>query len=112
MSNVTLSVLKEFTDAPGARNYTDGDCSGEEFYEKLLAPKFVEALETNRLLEIDMDGTYGYATSFISQAFGSLSKEHGPALCLNTIKIKSEEDAELEKYIYETIKDPDKQWPK
>jgi len=105
---IEINVSHDFTDAPGARNPQDGPDSGEVFYNRLLLPKFEEALKTKSILLVDMDGTFGYATSFISESFGSLSMKFGPELVLKNIKIKSDEDDGLKTYIKSTIKNPEK----
>lgn len=107
MSNLEVSVSRDFSDAPGARFYTDGPASGEEFYEKILKPRFEEALGLGCKLIVNMDGTYGYATSFISQSFGTLSSEYSAAVVLGVIDIVSDEDLKLKKYIESVIKEPD-----
>lgn len=108
MSNfITISIAKDFSDAPGARYKDDGPDSGEEFFEKILKLYFHDALINKKKLKVDMDGTYGYATSFISEAFGRLSKEFGSDLVLANIEIKSEEDPSLIQYVIKTIENPD-----
>jgi hypothetical protein len=106
MSNLIINVAQDFSDAPGARYIEDGDSSGEEFYIKLLRDKFQEALDKKVKLIVDLDGTYGYATSFISEAFGSLSNDFGPETVLKNIEIKSDEDTRLKDYTIQLIKDP------
>lgn len=109
MSNeyLIISVAKDFSDAPGARYRDDGPDSGQEFYEEKLRPAYLEAVEKNQNLLIDMDGAYGYATSFISEAFGRLGREFDPDNVLNRIRIKSDEDPLLTEYVFKTIKNPD-----
>jgi len=41
-NKLIINISTDFTDAPGARNKKDGPKSGEEFYEDLLRPKFIE----------------------------------------------------------------------
>jgi hypothetical protein len=61
----TIVIATDFSDAPGARYRADGPKSGEEFLEDLLRPKFKAALAAGGLLLVDLDGTWGYASSFI-----------------------------------------------
>ena len=49
---IVIDIAKDFTDEPGARNYSDGLFSGEEFFDKLLRPKYIEAKEQNQKLKI------------------------------------------------------------
>ena len=38
---ITINIAKDFTREPGARNYQDGADSGQEFFDKLLKPKYM-----------------------------------------------------------------------
>lgn len=105
--NLVIVIAKEFSDAPGARYRADGPDSGEQFFEEHLRPKYHLAIEQGKKLIIDLDGTYGYATSFISEAFGRLSREFGVVEVLKTIELKSEEDKNLKEYVINTIRNPD-----
>lgn len=106
MPNLKIIIASDFSDAPGARYYTDGPDSGEEFYDTLLKPRFEEALNSGSILTIDMDGTFGYATSFISASFGVLSKNFGPEKVLKILDMKSDEDPEILNFTIKTIKNP------
>jgi hypothetical protein len=57
---------------PGPRYVRQGDDSGEDFYHKVLNQEFYEALGNNQILEVSLDGTSGYASSFLDEAFGNL----------------------------------------
>lgn len=71
-----INIAKDFSDAPGGRYVKEGKFSGEEFREELLVPKYIEANEKGVKLLIDLDGTYGYATSFLDEAFGGLGRRY------------------------------------
>lgn len=77
MEQIKITIASDFSDAPGARFIADGDNSGELFYTQLLRPRFVQAKENSQKLFIDFDNTWGYASSFISGAFGRLADEFG-----------------------------------
>lgn len=96
-----IKIAKDFSKAPGARYREDGSHSGEQFYEDLLSNAFRGALANNQLLTIDLDGTYGFATSFLSEAFSRLSKEFGKEIVLKQLKLVSLE----EPYLIDEIKD-------
>ena len=102
MNKIKLS--KDFSFAPGSRYPDEGDFSGQEFREKILLPKFKESREENRILEIDLDGTLGYGTSFLEEVFGGLAREFGIKVVLDNIKIISEEEEYLIDDITEYIK--------
>lgn len=93
--NITIKVATDFTDSPGGRLRESGDFSGESFYEDLLKDKFEQALKAGTKLEVDFDGSYGYAASFISEVFGRLSREHDHDTILKVLSLKSTEDESL-----------------
>lgn len=93
-----LKLAKDFSETPGARS--EGNFSGEEFYKGFLKPCFEEALNKDEILIIDLDGTIGYGTSFLDEAFGSLSRDFGKEVVLERIKFISNE----EPYLTEEIK--------
>jgi len=105
MKDIKISIAEDFSDAPGARYLSDGPDSGEEFFEKLLSPRFQEATHRGKKLVVDMDGTFGYATSFLSEAFGKLSKTYGKECVLSTLVLISDEDPELISFTLKSIKD-------
>jgi hypothetical protein len=94
-----INIANDYTDSPGGRFRTDGDYSGEDFRETILVPSF----ESGEDLLIDLDGTYGCATSFLEEAFGGLARKYSTKEVLSRIKFKSEEEphliAEITKYI-------------
>jgi len=98
---ITINISKDFTTEPGARNYADGDFSGEEFFDKLLRPKFREAIQKKEKLKIILDGTEGFASSFLNEAFIRLGSEFGSETVWNNLILISDE---IPKYI-EKVKD-------
>lgn len=70
--DIVVSVAKDFTKTPGGRYRAEGEHSGEEFREEILAPKYAEALKRGTILVVDLDGVAGYATSFLEESFGGL----------------------------------------
>jgi hypothetical protein len=67
-----LSIAKDFSAFPAGRERKDGPYSGERFREEILMPR----LESSESLEIDLDGTMGYGSSFLEEAFGGLVRYH------------------------------------
>lgn len=93
-NNVIINISKDFTQFPGARYVTDGKFSGEEFYETILKPK-VESVWNNQnaTITIDFDGTYGFASSFISEiAIRLVNDFKDKKKIYKKIIFKSEED--------------------
>ena len=68
----TISVVSNFSQFPGGRYRRDGKWSGEEFREKFLVP----ALAAKTEITVNLDGTSGYPSSFLEEAFGGLVR-HG-----------------------------------
>lgn len=98
--NLEINIALDFSETPGARYKTDGDFSGEEFFEKNLEPKFLEIKDTENVLFVNLDNTAGYATSFLDEAFGGLARKYGKELVLQKINFISIE----EPYLIEEIK--------
>lgn len=67
-----INVVNDFTDTPGARYKTQGSFSGEEFRDNILYPKFINSLKEKKVLTVNLDGGYGYGSSFLEEAFGGL----------------------------------------
>ena len=91
MEKLTINIAKDFTDCPGARYYNDGDFSGEEFRKEFLEKNFNDY----DLLEINLDGTEGYATSFLEEAFGGLARKYTSDEVLSKVQFISFEEPNL-----------------
>lgn len=104
-TKMMIRVANEFSETPGPRSQDEGDDSGQEFLEKLLRPKYEEARKYGVPLLIDLDGTYGYATSFLESAFGGLARMYSPDEILKILEFKSIEEpylvGEIQHYISE-----------
>ncbi len=64
----TVNVAKEFTRFPSGRLKSLGGTSGEEFREKFLQKPIANGEEVT----VQLDGTIGYSSSFLEEAFGGL----------------------------------------
>lgn len=99
---ITIKV-SNFTTTPGARYYEDGEYSGQWFRDEYLKPAFINN-PTSEIL-VDLDGTEGYATSFLEEAFGGLIRLKDPAINTDRLKLVSKENPyiinEIEEYIEE-----------
>lgn len=69
----TISIAKDYSIYPAGRFRSDGGHSGESFREDWLVP----ALNENRRVTVNFDGTEGYGSSFLEEAFGGLVRVHG-----------------------------------
>lgn len=72
-----IKVSEDFATAPGSRYISEGINSGQEFRQKHLLPAVQKAIGAKEKLEVDLDGTSGYGTSFLEEAFGGLIREDG-----------------------------------
>jgi hypothetical protein len=97
----TLKISTDFSIYPGARYETDGKYSGEEFYKLKLKRAFQDALENNDQLIVDLDGTAGYASSFLSESFGLLTETFGKDQVLGRLQIVSDNEPDWKKVILE-----------
>lgn len=95
-----VNIASEFTETPGARYIDDGEFSGQEFREKFLEENF----NNYEKLEINLDGTEGYATSFLEEAFGGIARVFGSEETLKKISFISDEEPDLIDEIREYIK--------
>src|ERR1017187_3686511 len=87
-----LSVAKDFSETPGPRHREEGEFSGEEFLDGVLLPRFEETKAKGEILIVDLDGTEGYATSFLEAAFGGLARKYNPAEVAKIVKFKSDDE--------------------
>ena len=76
--------------------------------EEILKNKFEEARQRGVKLEINLDGVWGYPSSFVSGSFGKLSIEYSANVVLDTIVFISTESETRKERIIEEIKNPTK----
>lgn len=100
----TIDVAKDFSANPAGRFKTDGPFSGEKFREEFLVP----ALKRSEATKILLDGTRGYGSSFLDEAFAGLVRVHGfqpdelsSKLILETSRLTLKR--EIEAYIQEAF---------
>lgn len=72
---IFYSIANDFTKTPGLRYRHQSKFSGQEFREDKLVKLYLQAKKNKELITIDLDGTYGYPKSFISEAFGGLPRQ-------------------------------------
>jgi phosphomannomutase len=93
---IVIDIPNDFTKTPGWRTYDDGPFSGQEFFDKLLKDGFEKAKNEDVKLKVILDGSNGYTTSFLNEAFRLLGKEFGSDKVWNRLIIISNE---VPKYI-------------
>lgn len=98
--HLSVSVARDFTRHPGPRFRWQGKFSGEEFRSRLIA-----WLERAEQLTVDLDGTSGYGSSFLDEAFGGLIRDEGMSReeVRRRIHIKSEMDESYKAEVEEAI---------
>jgi hypothetical protein len=101
---VVINIAQDYTDTPGFRYRKQGSFSGEEFREKYLEPYFKDPSDI-RKIRVIFDGTAGYPTSFLEEAFGGLVRIYGYTNTTRRLEFVSDEDAvliaDIKKYMRE-----------
>lgn len=88
-----FKISEEFSRHPGSREH------GREL-RVILAYALIQALVKNERLIVNLDGTFGYASSFLDAAFGGLVRKTSPEV-LRHIEFVSIEQPDL---IFEILK--------
>lgn len=87
-----MSVVKitEFSPFPAGRYVNDGPFSGEAFRDNVLIPN----LQNNDIVKVDLNGAFGFGSSFLEEAFGGLIRAGHFSLKVlkEKLKIESEDD--------------------
>ena len=99
-----IKIATEYTKTPGGRFVSEGKFSGEAFRNNILLPAFLQAQKCGDILTVDLDGGYGYATSFLEESFGGLVRVTKDE-AVKSIKIISEEEPALIQKITDYIDD-------
>ena len=89
-NETTINIAKNFSKYPGGRTPADGDYSGARFRDQWLVP----ALKKYRTVIIEMDGTLGYGSSFLEEAFGGLVRLCGftPVQLRQSLDLRTQSD--------------------
>ncbi|WMN11923.1 STAS-like domain-containing protein [Marivirga salinae] len=107
MSKKKLKIAQDYTTTPGPRYIKEGSWSGEKLRNEIVFPQVSESIKKNEKIEIDLDGTAGYGTSFLEEVFGGLIRENKLDYdeLVEFIEIKSDEEPYLIEDIFEYLKD-------
>jgi len=102
-----INIARDYSPTPGSRLEREGEWSGEIFRNNILHPKLMKAQSEGNKLIVILDGTAGYGTSFLEEAFGGLIRVHKMNYneLKSTLEIISEEEDYLVSDIQEYIKD-------
>lgn len=105
---VKINIANDFSEVPGGRFIKEGNHSGELFRDELLIKKYTQVEKDKDILEINFDGTYGFGTSFLEEAFGGLVRKYKKRNVWSHLRIISTEDETIpdnvKKYILEAEK--------
>ena len=95
----------DFSEFPGPRHEHIGPFSGQRFREEVLLPAIKEHGINN--ISIDLDGTAGYGSSFLEEAFGGLIRAGVPYSDIISLsdRIISAEDPSLISEVRSYIKE-------
>lgn len=72
-----LNILRDFSEYPKLRYETLSDNSAEKFYHECLNSRFADCFKFKKKLEVNIDKTAGYTSSFLDEAFGNLVYDFG-----------------------------------
>ncbi len=103
MEELKINIASEFNNKLGGRWIKLGPYSGQEFYNELLLPRYLEADKLSVKLHIYLDGTKGYGSSFLDQSFGELARKYGVSEVKNKIVFHTDFFRWNLKYIEEEI---------
>ncbi|SFB12019.1 protein of unknown function [Collimonas sp. OK607] len=95
-----IKIATDFSEAPAGRFYDDGPFPGAKFRDEILVP----AIREYESVLIDLDGTAGYGSSFLEEAFGGAVRlmKLSVAAASAAIKFKSSDESlvmEIQTYI-------------
>ena len=87
MISTDINIARDFSNAPGGRKKSEGSHSAEEFRDNHLIP----ALKSADQVRVNLDGTFGYASSFLEEAFGGAARILGKELVKSKLVVFSDE---------------------
>ena len=77
MSDIVISIGKDFSEYPAGRTRRDGENSAQRFREDVLVPALRKAIAGGGRVVVKLDGVFAYSSSFLEEAFGGLARNHG-----------------------------------
>ena len=86
-----INIAQDYTKTPGGRFISEGQYSGEDFRNRVLEPAFEKMLDTGETLVVNLDGGYGYGSSFLEEAFGGLARKTKNRDLLRIVILSDEE---------------------
>lgn len=83
--------IADWTVNPGLQHRWQGRFSAQEYIETSLQSQILHARDNKLKVIIDLDGTRGYAISFIESVFGTITDLAGIEWALANVQVKSDE---------------------
>lgn len=99
MEKRIINIASDFSEYPGPRYIQQGEFSGEAFYVNLLNTAFADCLQTSKQLELNLDSSAGYATSFLDEALGELVYDFSEKVVRERLIICSNEEPEWKTFM-------------
>ena len=65
---MNISIANDFSHIPSGRYIEDGDFSAQQFRDNILIP----ALQEEKEIFLNLDGTIGFSSCFLEEVFGGL----------------------------------------
>lgn len=96
--NVYIKIADDFSMTPGARSESDGPFPGVTFRKEFLEKFFENSSYHDYIVHVDLDGTEGYATSFLSESFEKLAVMYGKKFGAEAFKKKLIIEAKIALY--------------
>ena len=105
MKLIRVNVAQDFSKYPGGRYESDGPYSAESLRFLILSK--ITNVNNQYHLYIDLDGTVGYAASFLEEVFSGLIREN--VRLPSRLTIKSDEEpyliSEIFQYLFDALSD-------
>ena len=98
MDNI-IYFTDAFTDKPGYRYRVDGRFSGQEFFEDILLPKYLDIMNSDKELSIDLTGIEDMSEGFIDESFGKLSRMYTDAFVRVNVHSRDDPGFDIATYI-------------
>ncbi len=96
----TYKIAEEFSITPGGRFKKNGPWSGEAFRDEVLRDLLQDAINAGDKLTVILDGTSGYGSSFLEEAFGGLVRRN----IFSRKQVKQHLEIQAQDPLYETYR--------
>lgn len=76
MTEMILSIAKDFSPSPAGRTPADGPFNAERFRDSILLPALKKAAVNHDKVVVLLDDAYSYSSSFLEEVFGGIVRKH------------------------------------